>query len=202
MEAPKKPLKSTMNLPNQLTLGRLVLTLIFVFCLSAPIPFGITIALVLFCVAGITDYVDGVLARRWGLITNFGKLMDPLIDKIMIASGFVCLIPFGAVPAWAAIIIVSREFLVTGLRLLAGSRGLVLPAESLGKHKTTWQIVTVIFFLVMLSVDELGWGGVGMPWWDGLWQWGGGILLVLALGFTLISGLGYFWKHRLIVLQE
>lgn len=191
------------NLPNRLTIGRLFLTILFVICLSwEQIPFHQTAALVLFCIAGFTDYIDGVLARKLGLITNFGKLMDPLIDKIMVTAAFICLIPLGAVPAWAAIIIVAREFLVTGLRLLAGSKNQVLAAESLGKQKTIWQIVTAIFYLALLSGRELGLISPQAAAWGWLWDGLGSLLLLLAVGFTLVSGLNYFWKHRDLVLRE
>ena len=121
-----------MNLPNILTLLRLGLTVLLVASLSVEYPWRFAIALVLFLLASLTDYLDGVLARKWNLITDFGKLMDPLADKILTASAFICLIPFGALPAWAVIIIISREFLITGLRLLASSKGVILPAEKLG----------------------------------------------------------------------
>src|SRR5581483_2095084 len=143
-----------MNWANRLTIGRFFLTLIFVAALSCDFRFNHTLALAVFIVAGVTDYIDGEIARRFSMITDFGKLMDPLIDKVMIAAAFICLMQIGAIPAWATIIIISREFLITGLRLLALSKGQVLAAESLGKHKTAWQIVTVIYFLLLLAIPE------------------------------------------------
>ena len=104
--------------------------------------------------AAFTDYVDGEIARRYALITDFGKLMDPLVDKIMTTGAFVCLVPLKAIPAWAAIIVIIREFLITGLRLLAISKGRVLAADRIGKHKTSWQIATVVFFLVLFAYRE------------------------------------------------
>jgi CDP-diacylglycerol--glycerol-3-phosphate 3-phosphatidyltransferase len=144
-----------MNLPNQLTVGRFFLTLGFVASLSSTWRFGYLAGFILFVVAGATDYLDGEIARRRNLVTDFGKLMDPLVDKIMLAAGFICLIPAQALPAWAAVVIISREFLITGLRLLAASKGVVLSAERAGKHKTIWQIVTVLFFLALLAIGEL-----------------------------------------------
>ena len=120
--------------------------------LSVQYPAHLTIALLVFLIASLTDYLDGVIARRWNLITDFGKLMDPLADKILTASAFICLIPYKALPAWVVIIIISREFLITGLRLLASSKGVILPAEKLGKHKTAWQMITIVFFLALLSL--------------------------------------------------
>ena len=107
-----------------------------------------------FILAAVTDYIDGEIARRYALITDFGKLMDPLVDKIMTAAAFVCLVPLQAIPAWVAIVVITREFLITGLRLLAVSKGRVLAADPIGKHKTSWQIATVIFFLTLLSFQE------------------------------------------------
>ena len=106
-----------MNWANRLTLGRLALTILFVFALSSVWTYGRSIALVLFVLAGISDYFDGEIARRYGTVTKFGKLMDPLVDKVMMAAAFICLVPLGAVPAWVATIVVARDFLITGLRL-------------------------------------------------------------------------------------
>src|SRR6478752_3194767 len=144
-----------MNWANRLTISRLALTVLFVGALNSSWEYAQTTALIIFLVAGITDFVDGEVARRYGIVTNFGKLMDPLVDKIMMAAAFISLVPMGAIPAWAATTVVAREFLITGLRLMASARGQILPAERLGKHKTTWQIITVIFFLALLSIAEL-----------------------------------------------
>src|SRR3954451_20907979 len=140
-----------MNWANRLTVSSLVLTVLFVAMLNCTWTYARTAAFVIFLIAGITDFVDGVIARRWGIVTNFGKLMDPLVDKIMMAAAFISLVPMGAIPAWAATTVVARDFLITGLRLMATSKGRVLPAERLGKQKTSWQIITVIFFLALLS---------------------------------------------------
>src|SRR5437764_6921442 len=137
-----------MNWANRLTLGRLALTVLFVCSLTSTWTYGRTIALVLFVLAGISDYFDGEIARRYGIVTKFGKLMDPLVDKVMMAAAFICLVPLGAVPAWVAIIVVARDFLITGLRLLAATAGVVLPAEKLGRHQTSWPIAPVEYFLL------------------------------------------------------
>ena len=185
-----------MNWANRLTLGRLALTILFVLALSSTWAYGRTIALVLFVLAGISDYFDGEIARRYGIVTKFGKLMDPLVDKVMMAAAFICLVPLGAVPAWVATIVVARDFLITGLRLLASSEGIVLPAEKLGKHKTSWQIATVVFFLLLLAAHELGLAGNGCAWWQKAWRYGGNALLWITIGLTIYSGLGYLWRHR------
>jgi len=191
-----------MNLANRLTLSRFFLSLIFVAALSMDWKFGHTVACVVFLLAGITDYADGAIARRYNMITDFGKLMDPLMDKIMIAAAFICLVPYHAIPAWAVVVVVSREFAITGLRLLAMSKGEVLSAESLGKHKTFWQIATVTFFLMMLSISEISGfeqTGPSPKWFKMLWTYGGTVLITGAVLLTLLSGIGYLWKnHRVI----
>ena len=141
-----------MNLPNRLTLARLLLALGFAAVFSSGLAYGYRISLVLFIVASVTDYVDGEIARRWGLVTDLGRLMDPLVDKILLLGALVCLVSVGSVPAWVVVVVMSREFLITGLRLMAATKGVVLPAERLGKHKTGWQIAMVLFFLLMLAL--------------------------------------------------
>jgi CDP-diacylglycerol--glycerol-3-phosphate 3-phosphatidyltransferase len=191
-----------MNIANRLTVSRFFLSLGFVIALSTQLPFRFTVALMFFLLAGLTDYADGEIARRFKMETDFGRLMDPLVDKIMMAAAFICLVPLGAIPAWAATIIVSREFLITGLRLLAAAKGRVLSAEKLGKHKTAWQIITAIFFLLMLSVSELA-GGKSMAQsarlYNGVWYWGGAFLLCVTVALTVVSGAGYLWKNRSLI---
>jgi len=125
-----------MNIPNQLTLARFFLTLAFLGVFFAGFPGAESIALVLFLIASITDHYDGKIARRDGLITNFGILMDPLVDKILICSAFIAFVGRGLMPAWMVVVIVVRELAITGLRLLAASQNTVLAAEGFGKHKT------------------------------------------------------------------
>jgi CDP-diacylglycerol---glycerol-3-phosphate 3-phosphatidyltransferase len=191
-----------MNWANRLTLGRLGLTILFVIALNSTWEFGRTAALILFIVAGITDFFDGEIARRYQFVTNFGRLMDPLVDKIMIAAAFISLVPLKAIPAWAATIVVARDFLITGLRLMASSKGQVLPAERLGKHKTSWQIVTVIFFLALLAARELRYADGENAWWHRAWGEGGTALVWITVALTLYSGLGYAWRHRAIVATD
>jgi CDP-diacylglycerol--glycerol-3-phosphate 3-phosphatidyltransferase len=186
-----------MNLPNILTLLRLGLTALLVVSLSAHYPGNSAIALLVFLVASLTDYLDGVIARKWNLITDFGKLMDPLADKILTASAFICLIPYEALPAWTVIIIISREFLITGLRLLASSKGIILPAEKLGKHKTAWQMITIVFFLALLALRDLGLEN--LPVVDLLWSYGGVLLVTITVALTLFSGFAYLWKNRALL---
>src|SRR5262249_2215263 len=133
-----------MNWANRRTLSRVELRVFFVVSLSSSWQYARTAALVIFLIAGLTDFVDGEIARRYGVITNFGELMDPLVDKIMVAAAFISLVPLKAVPAWAATTVVARDFLVTGLRLMASAKGRSLPPECLGKQKKWRQIVKVI----------------------------------------------------------
>ncbi len=208
-----------MNLPNKLTVSRFAMTILFVLCMTmgeawdelhAPgrpdgWNFAYTGAFLLFIGASVTDFLDGYLARKHKLVTNFGKLMDPLADKIMMAAGFTMLIPLHAIPAWVAIVLISREFLITGLRLLATSRGIVLPSEKLGKHKTLWQIITVAYFLLMLSIMELMRAHL-LPmnhgeWWELAWGWGGRGLLCIAVILTIWSGCAYTWRHRDLIAE-
>ncbi len=191
-----------MNWANRLTISRLVLTVAFVLSLNSDWAYARTTALILFIIAGVTDFFDGEIARRYGVVTNFGKLMDPLVDKIMIAAAFISLVPLKAVPAWAAIIVVARDFLITGLRLLASSTGQILPAEPLGKHKTSWQIITVLFFLVLLASRELRYVHGQTVWWSHAWSTGGAALVWITVALTLYSGLAYAWKHRAVVAPE
>jgi len=188
-----------MNLPNQLTVARLALTLVFVGVLSIDgLPHAGTIALAVFSIAAYTDLLDGQIARARNLITNFGKLMDPLADKVLMCAGFVMLCEEGFIPAWIVVLILAREFLVTGLRLVASAEGIVLAAENLGKYKTTFQIITVIYFLIVIAAKD--------PWlaplnpvleWRGLGPHVlGQILIWIALILTLVSGLSYLWKNR------
>src|SRR6476660_7608295 len=148
-----------MNLPNKLTLSRFVLTVGFMVVMFAQFPFHVTVALLLFSAAGISDFLDGQIARRRNLITNFGILMDPLADKIMVCSAFIAFVGLKWIPAWMVVIIVSRELAITGLRLLAASKNVVLAAEGYGKHKTISQIVAIISILVVASYAQ--WGAVG-----------------------------------------
>lgn len=197
-----------MNLPNKLTVGRFVLTALFIWALFTPIPFHYTLALAFFCLAGISDYLDGRIARTRRLITNFGVLMDPLADKIMTCSAFIAFVegthrsshPAVTVEAWMVIIIVARELAITGLRLLAASKNVVLAAERFGKHKTVSQIVAIIALLIIYARDEWpsglqhllhGW----MPAFAKLALW---VTVVL----TAISGVIYLWRNRSLYLSD
>ena len=193
-----------MNLPNRLTIGRLFLTVLFVAALSASFRYQYTLSLGLFALAAATDYIDGEIARRYAMVTDFGKLMDPLVDKIMTTAAFVCLVPLRAIPAWVAIVVIAREFLITGLRLLAVSQGRILAADPIGKHKTSWQIATVVFFLGLLTLQEWHIAQIGGAVAPGgtLWSYGGWTVSGIAVLLTIYSGLDYLWRHRAMLKME
>lgn len=183
-----------MNLPNRLTVGRLILTGFFVGFLSTSTHWGDVIALALFIIASLTDWLDGYLARKLDQMTNFGKLMDPLADKVLVASALVCLIPLGALPAWVVIVIIAREFLITGLRQLAAGQGVILPADPLGKHKTAWQFITILFYLILLAAGDCF--GDESRWLKFFWMSVGPWLIGITVVLTIYSGLAYLWKNR------
>lgn len=195
-----------MNLPNKLTMGRLVLTLAFLVAFFVRWPYADTLALLLFSVASITDHLDGRIARRDGLITNFGILMDPLVDKIMICSAFIAFVGRGLMPAWMVVLIVSRELAITGLRLLAASKNVVLAAEGYGKHKTISQIVAIIAVLVLVSYREWGAWAVAVfefPILGGPWvQWFTTASLWASVFFTVLSGSLYLRRNRHLYLGD
>ena len=185
-----------MNLPNKLTMGRLLLTALFVAVMSVPdkylLDHRVTIATLFFLIASLTDFLDGYIARKLELVSDFGKLMDPLVDKILTSAVFIILSKENIVPAWITITIISREFLVTGLRLLASNQGKVLSADSLGKWKTTSQIVVATYFLIVLGVNEplLNiFAFIHHPIIDQS-------LITICTTITIVSGWSYLSKNR------
>jgi len=197
-----------MNLPNKLTVSRFLLTALLLLTMLWRVPGGDTAALLFFVAASLTDYFDGRIARSRKLITNFGILMDPLADKVLVCAAFIALVERGqmqpapdvVVRAWMVIVIVTRELAITGLRLLAASRNVVLAAERYGKHKTISQIVALIALLVLeahrewpefLQIVFRFW----LPWfaWAALW---------VAVVLTLTSGVLYLWRNRELYLKD
>ena len=194
-----------MNLPNKLTVSRLILTAFFLMALLFDFPFHYTVALVLFVAASLTDLFDGIIARRRNLLTDFGKLMDPLADKVLICSAFIAFIELDWMPAWMAILIVARELAITGLRLLAASKNLVLAAERQGKNKTISQITAIIALLVTHSHAD--WGIVGQLFdfeiADQAWAWWvAEASKWVAVALTAFSGFLYLWKNRDVYLND
>ena len=197
-----------MNLPNKLTVSRFALTALFLWALFSQLRFNDTLALFFFCVAGLTDFLDGRIARKRNLITNFGILMDPLADKILVCSAFIAFVESShlnpaapvKVAAWMVIVIVARELTITGLRLLAASKGVVLAAEKFGKHKTISQIVTINALLVVDACDE--WPPQLQKIFQGWVPAFAEIMLWLTVALTAASGMIYLWRNREIYLSD
>lgn len=173
-----------MNLANVLTLSRFGLAGLFMVCLSVDAPGADIAALVLFVLASITDALDGHLARTVYGCSDFGKLMDPLADKVLTAAAFIGFVGIGLIPAWMVTLILSREMMVTGLRLLAADKGMVLAAGAWGKHKTIWQMVYIIAVL-LAGVFGVQQRMPGLLWWSGL----------AVTAITLWSGVLYFYQN-------
>ena len=193
-------------MPNQLTVSRFVLTLAFLVVVFSGFRFHETIALLLFAAASLTDYFDGRIARRDNLITNFGILMDPLADKILVCSAFIAFVGLRWMPAWMVVIVVARELTITGLRLLAASKNLVLAAERFGKHKTISQIVAILSILVLHCYTQVGPVGrflFGFHLFGGPWvEWFTEISLWVAVVLTFSSGMIYLWRNRSLYLSD
>ncbi len=202
-----QPARKGMNLPNKLTISRFVLTIAFLVAMFSQVAYHQTVALVLFVAAGASDFLDGQIARRRQLITNFGILMDPLADKIMVCSAFIAFVGLNWMPAWMVVIIVARELAITGLRLLAAAKNVVLAAEGYGKHKTISQIVAIIAILVLASYNE--WGPAGQAIFGFQWPgqdpwiaWFAELAKWVAVALTFISGCLYLWHNRALYLQD
>lgn len=178
-----------MNTPNKLTVLRMALVPVFIalFYLDA-VPLHALWAFIVFAAASLTDMLDGRIARSRGLVTDFGKFMDPLADKILVVSAMVCLMDVSLASALAVIIVVAREFLVTSLRLVAAPKGIVIAADKWGKYKTVSQMIWICAALLMEGVS----GGAWSPAMQGV----NTALMALAVVLTVISGANYVWKNR------
>ena len=176
-----------MNLPNKLTLLRVIMIPFFVFFMLAD-SFGYAgriTALVLFCAASFTDYLDGHLARKNHLVTDFGKFMDPVADKLLVGSAAICLVDRGLLPAWMVCVLIGREFVISGFRLVAAENGVVIAASIWGKLKTTCQMFMTI--ALMLHLDH--------P----LWRAGEQVLVWASLILTILSLIDYIYKNRQVL---
>jgi CDP-diacylglycerol---glycerol-3-phosphate 3-phosphatidyltransferase len=186
-----------MNLPNKLTISRIGLTFIFMFFLFTRWPYGKIAALIVFSIASFTDYIDGMIAKKRGLITDFGKFMDPIADKILILAAFLGFVEMGLIPAWTVLIIIFREFIILGLRILGIIKGHIVAASRAGKHKTVSQVITVFFILVYLLVKQYC---SGYDFWiqhvDALSKNVIFVLMLITVLLTLISGVSYISKNR------
>ena len=176
-----------MNLPNKLTTFRVVLIPFFIFFLMTElIHYSKWIALAIFCIASLTDFFDGYLARKWNMVTNFGKFMDPLADKLLVCSAIIAFTAMDRMPAWIVIIIVAREFIISGFRLIAAEKGVVIAASYWGKFKTASQMFMIILFII--NIDALF-----IP---------GQVLMYIALALTVISLLDYIIKNKDVMKDE
>lgn len=189
-----------MNLANKLTLGRIFLVPIFlIFIAIKDIPYGSFIATFIFVIASITDKLDGYVARSRNQITNFGKFMDPLADKLLVTTALVTLVDLHVISSFAAIIIIAREFAISGLRTVAASEGTVIAASKWGKAKTVVQIVAIIASLIKVNIGE----SIYLTnlindsiLWNKFFEYGPRIFMGLAVVITIISGVDYFVKNK------
>jgi CDP-diacylglycerol--glycerol-3-phosphate 3-phosphatidyltransferase len=187
-----------MNLPNKLTILRIALALVFILFLFIHGLAAKIAAFVIFLAASATDALDGYLAKKNNQITDFGRLMDPIADKILILSAFLAFVEMGLVPAWMVVIIIFREAAVTGLRILALSKGRVIPADSGGKHKTVSQVLVILAILGLLIFREAGpaISGFWSPRAEVLYKDSIFVLMLITVVLTLISGVSYLVKNR------
>ncbi|MEE1304593.1 MAG: CDP-diacylglycerol--glycerol-3-phosphate 3-phosphatidyltransferase [Agathobacter sp.] len=186
-----------MNLPNKLTLFRVILIPFFVFFLLFPQfeGYGNYIAVGIFVVASLTDLFDGKIARKYNLVTNFGKFMDPLADKLLVCTALICLVDLGAqgkslvaLPTWVVIIIIAREFIISGFRLVASDNGVVIAASYWGKFKTVSQMSMVIVLLLNINHVVFYWISVA--------------LIVISTALTIISLLDYIIKNKSVLSEQ
>lgn len=188
-----------MNLANKLTLLRIFLVPIFVIFIAVKIKYGTIIATLVFIIASITDKLDGYIARSRNQVTRFGKFMDPLADKLLVTAALVSLVELHIIPAWAAVIILAREFAITGLRSIAAAEGIVIAASWWGKIKTVTQIVAIIFALIKATLDSMPgiYGSLTyIPPFFGIMT---NITLYLAIIITILSGIDYFVKNKEVI---
>ena len=180
---PQERNTTKMNLPNKLTILRVILIPFFVFFLISPFfdGYGNYIALAIFIIASLTDMADGKIARKYNLVTNFGKFMDPLADKLLVCSAMICLVDLKLIPVWVVLIIIAREFIISGFRLVASDNGIVIAASYWGKFKTTFQMLMVIVIINL----QLGWLNIL-----------GTLLIYVALVLTVVSLIDYIAKNK------
>ena len=179
-----------MNLPNKLTIMRVILIPFFVFFLLSPYfpEYGNYIAVAIFIVASLTDMLDGKIARKYNLVTNFGKFMDPLADKLLVCSAMICLIELDRLAAWIVIVIIAREFIISGFRLVAADNGVVIAASYWGKFKTTFQMLMIIVLILDFPGTFFEILGICLTW--------------IALILTIVSLCDYLVKNRAVLKEQ
>lgn len=173
-----------MNLANKITIVRVFLVPVFMVALYANTPNSTYIAAAIFIIASITDSLDGYIARSRNLITNFGKFADPLADKILVSAALISLVDLGKIPGWVVVVIIAREFTITGFRIIAASEGITIAASSLGKIKTITQLIAITLILL----NNFPFRSINFPF--------DMILLYISLFFTILSGVDYLYKNK------
>ena len=177
-----------MNLANKLTLSRVIMIPFFVVFMLLHTPVWYLVALAVFCVASITDLLDGKIARKYNMVTNFGKFMDPLADKLLVCAALVCLVEVKSLPSWVVIVIISREFIISGFRLIAADNGVVIAASYWGKFKTVFQMAMIIMLILRLA-------GVVHPVYDTATL----VVTVIAVALTIVSLVDYILKNKSVL---
>ncbi|MDE7367123.1 MAG: CDP-diacylglycerol--glycerol-3-phosphate 3-phosphatidyltransferase [Lachnospiraceae bacterium] len=184
-----------MNLPNKLTMFRVILIPFFLAAFMIPgIPAGKWIAVGIFGIASLTDLLDGKIARKYNLVTDFGKFMDPLADKLLVCSAMIAMIELGRMPAWVVIVIIAREFIISGFRLVASDNGVVIAASYWGKIKTTIQMIMIIVLIV-----NLGENLPAVTAWIGVCEQ---VLIYVSLILTVVSLIDYLVKNRNVLSEQ
>jgi len=189
-----------MNLANRLTIARILLTFVFMFFLFCNGLWPKAISLAVFILAALSDYFDGMIAQRMNMVTDFGRLMDPIADKILVLAAFAAFVQLQLIDAWMFVIIVSREILITSMRLFALNKGKVLSASRAGKHKTVLQMTVIFTILGFILLKEIvlkyyTWN----PAWEKVFRQGIFFLMLVTVGLTLYSGLSYLWANRKVI---
>jgi len=189
-----------MNLANRLTMLRILLTFVFMIVLSWQGLWAKVAALIIFSLAALSDFFDGMIAHKRNMVTDFGRLMDPIADKILVLAAFAAFLQLQLIEAWMFVIIVSREILITSLRLFALNKGKVLSAARAGKHKTVSQMLVIFYILGFIVVKESvmtfsSWN----PVWEEFFRNSINVMMLITVGLTLYSGLSYLWENRKII---
>jgi CDP-diacylglycerol--glycerol-3-phosphate 3-phosphatidyltransferase len=194
-----------MNIANKLTMLRIALSFVFIFFLSFPfegawVLWAKVLSLIIFISAALSDFFDGFIAHRQNMVTDFGRLMDPIADKILVLAAFIAFVQMQLIDTWMVVIIVSREILITSLRLFALNKGKVLSAAKVGKHKTFSQMIAIFYILGFIVLKEAilsfsTWN----PDWEKFFRSSIYVLMLLTVGLTLYSGLYYLWENRKII---
>lgn len=196
--------KGWVNIPNILTLSRIALTFVFMFLLFSHGVAAKSLALFTFLAASLTDFLDGFIAKAMNISTDFGRIMDPIADKILVLAAFLAFVEMKLIPAWMVVIIVAREITITTLRLSAFSRGRVIPADDGGKHKMVSQVISIFAILVFIVLREAGMNGFNF--WnenvEAIYKNTIFILMLITTSLTVISGVSYIAKNRKVFHEE